>query len=280
MNAQEFLECLRTGRRLYGTAALSSSPLWPLAVKRTGVDFVFIDTGATNHTPFEVLDDALLDSIPFPNPERFLERLSNTTFVQDSYFGRLYDIYRRYYAHRGSLVAVSDHAWPIPRHKNNIYNERGAYEENFLITLLFVPPSIKKEDYAVGNAVTHRFSQMDIYPSILEMIGLEQDRLLGESFAPWLLATQDHPPAGPLKTKLSIQPYGGGFISVVQYPKKYLFDILGQEILVFDLIRDPEEQDPTIREPAEYMYLIEDFFQNRKNATTIPAPVGDTLPSQ
>ncbi|UCG58330.1 MAG: hypothetical protein JSU70_02255 [Phycisphaerales bacterium] len=44
MDTKEFLECLRTGRRLYGTAVLSSSPLWPLAVKRTGVDFVFIDT--------------------------------------------------------------------------------------------------------------------------------------------------------------------------------------------------------------------------------------------
>jgi len=44
------LECLRSGGRLYGTAVLSSSPLWPLAVKRTGVDFVFIDT---EHTPFD-----------------------------------------------------------------------------------------------------------------------------------------------------------------------------------------------------------------------------------
>ena len=48
MDAQEFLECLRTGRRLYGTAVLSFSFLWPLAVKRTGVDFVSIDM---EHTP-------------------------------------------------------------------------------------------------------------------------------------------------------------------------------------------------------------------------------------
>ena len=50
MDAIEFLECLRRGKRLYGTAVLSSSPLWPLAVKKTGVDFVFIDT---EHTPFD-----------------------------------------------------------------------------------------------------------------------------------------------------------------------------------------------------------------------------------
>ena len=50
MHTKEFLECLRRGQRLYGTAVLSCSPLWPLAVKRTGVDFVFIDT---EHTPFD-----------------------------------------------------------------------------------------------------------------------------------------------------------------------------------------------------------------------------------
>lgn len=50
MDAREFVECLTQGKRLYGTAVLSPSPLWPPAVKRTGVDFVFIDT---EHTPFD-----------------------------------------------------------------------------------------------------------------------------------------------------------------------------------------------------------------------------------
>ena len=50
MDSKESLEHLKKGKRLYGTAVLSSSPLWPLAVKRTGVDFVFIDK---KHTPFD-----------------------------------------------------------------------------------------------------------------------------------------------------------------------------------------------------------------------------------
>ncbi|MBN2317856.1 MAG: sulfatase-like hydrolase/transferase [Acidobacteria bacterium] len=236
--------------------------------------FVFIDTGATNHAPFEVLDDALRDQIPFPHPDKFQERLSNTTFVQDAYFGHLYDIYRRHYAPRSSLIAVSDHAWPMPRHKHNIYNERGAYEENFLITLLFTPPSTKREDFAIGNTVTHRFSQMDILPSILDMIGLNRNRLLGESFAPWLLANQNYRRTEPQKSKLSIQPYGGGYISVVQYPRKYLFDVLSQDIKIYDLMQDPEEQNPEIRDPAEYMYLIEDFFKNRGNPSPAPESIG------
>jgi 4-hydroxy-2-oxoheptanedioate aldolase len=50
MDAREFIDRLKKGKRLYGTAVLSPSPLWPSAVKKAGVDFVFIDT---EHTPFD-----------------------------------------------------------------------------------------------------------------------------------------------------------------------------------------------------------------------------------
>ena len=50
MDGEEFIDRLRKGKRLYGTAIFSTSPLWPSAVKRTGADFVFIDT---EHAPFD-----------------------------------------------------------------------------------------------------------------------------------------------------------------------------------------------------------------------------------
>ncbi len=49
MEATEFVKCLRKGKRLYGTAILSPSPLWPPAVRRAGADFVFIDSEHTPH---------------------------------------------------------------------------------------------------------------------------------------------------------------------------------------------------------------------------------------
>ena len=79
MEAIEFVECLKRGKRLYGTAVLSPSPLWPPAVKRTGVDFVFIDT---EHTPFDrtILAQMCLAyrgcglpplvRIPYPDPHK------------------------------------------------------------------------------------------------------------------------------------------------------------------------------------------------------------------
>jgi hypothetical protein len=227
--------------------------------------FIFITASASNHTPFKVLDNKLLDKIPFPQPTKFEENLSNTTFVQDAYLGVLYDIFKKHYALRGSLLAVSDHSWPIPIHKHNIYNERGAFEENFLISMLFVPPESRRGDFSIGSTVSQRFSQMDIVPTVLDLIGMKQDYMLGESFAPWLLASQRSERLGPRKTKISVQPYGGGCISVIQFPKKYLFDVLGRNVKVFDLKNDPREQSPAIHDAGEYLHIIRDFFQPRES---------------
>jgi 4-hydroxy-2-oxoheptanedioate aldolase len=50
MTGSELREALRAGRRVYGTAILSTSPKWPGAVQGSGADFVFIDT---EHTPID-----------------------------------------------------------------------------------------------------------------------------------------------------------------------------------------------------------------------------------
>ncbi|HSW39173.1 MAG TPA: sulfatase-like hydrolase/transferase, partial [Acidobacteriota bacterium] len=226
--------------------------------------FVFITNSATNHTPFEVLDEAYLDDVPFPDPQLFEERLSNTTYIQDDYFGHFYNLYRNNYSHRSSLFVMSDHAWPVPIHEQNIYNERGAYEENFLISLLYVPPAIQNAHFAGPSDVPLRYSQMDILPTIFDLIGLQTTFHLGESFAPWLLASPAEKLPDAVKPKISVQPYGGGFISVVRYPRKYLFDILAGNLVVFDLENDPQERSPSKRNISQYMHLIHDFFGHKK----------------
>ena len=44
MNAAELIENLRSGRNVFGSLIVSSSPRWPDAVRGCGLDFVFIDT--------------------------------------------------------------------------------------------------------------------------------------------------------------------------------------------------------------------------------------------
>jgi hypothetical protein len=224
--------------------------------------FVYITDSATNHTPFHVLDETQKNKVPYPDPKSFAERLSNTTFVQDEYFGRFYERYLKNYHQRASLIAMSDHAWPVPIHKNNIYNERGAYEENFLISMLFVPSASTKERFAINSTVPFRYSQMDIFPTIRDLTGLEKDARLGESLTPWLLSSEEHNRPESVKNKLSVQPYGGGFISIVDYPQKYLFSVLDGNVAIYDLKKDPQERSPSVFPNREYLYLIRDLFKD------------------
>ena len=77
MNGRGLSQALRSGRRVYGTAILSTSPYWPNLVRGSGLDFVFIDT---EHVPIErhqlawmcqtyrAIGTAPLVRIPEPDP--------------------------------------------------------------------------------------------------------------------------------------------------------------------------------------------------------------------
>jgi 2-keto-3-deoxy-L-rhamnonate aldolase RhmA len=50
MNGREIIKNLHEGRRVFSSAILATSPLWPNLVKQIGLDFVFVDT---EHTPID-----------------------------------------------------------------------------------------------------------------------------------------------------------------------------------------------------------------------------------
>ena len=50
MTGRDIIKNLHEGRRVYSSAMVSTSPLWPNLVKQAGVDFVFVDT---EHTPID-----------------------------------------------------------------------------------------------------------------------------------------------------------------------------------------------------------------------------------
>ncbi|MEK6260940.1 MAG: aldolase/citrate lyase family protein [Planctomycetota bacterium] len=50
MNGRDIIQALHEGRRVFSSAMVSTSPLWPNLVKQAGVDFVFVDT---EHTPID-----------------------------------------------------------------------------------------------------------------------------------------------------------------------------------------------------------------------------------
>jgi 4-hydroxy-2-oxoheptanedioate aldolase len=44
MNGKQLLSILKNGKRIYGTAIICSSPIWPQALENAAIDFVFLDT--------------------------------------------------------------------------------------------------------------------------------------------------------------------------------------------------------------------------------------------
>jgi 2-keto-3-deoxy-L-rhamnonate aldolase RhmA len=77
MNGSQLKSALREGKRVYGTLVVSTSPHWPSAVEKTGVDFVFIDTEhiAIDRTSlawmcqtYKALGIAPIVRIPEPDP--------------------------------------------------------------------------------------------------------------------------------------------------------------------------------------------------------------------
>ena len=48
MDGKQIRESLRSGQRVYATAMVAPSSLWPQTLRKTGIDFVFIDS---EHTP-------------------------------------------------------------------------------------------------------------------------------------------------------------------------------------------------------------------------------------
>src|SRR5262245_18207225 len=50
MTGREIIEALHEGRRVFASAIVAMSPLWPALAKQAGIDFVFVDT---EHIPLD-----------------------------------------------------------------------------------------------------------------------------------------------------------------------------------------------------------------------------------
>src|SRR3954470_12654540 len=50
MTGREIIKALHEGRYVFSSAIVAASPLWPALAKKTGIDFVFVDT---EHIPLD-----------------------------------------------------------------------------------------------------------------------------------------------------------------------------------------------------------------------------------
>ena len=223
----------------------------------------YIAVSATNHVPFTIQDGRYQENVPFPEPKNHMERQTNTTFIQDAYFGELMENLLANYGDDSFFVVFGDHAWPLGLHPGNIHNELMAYEENFAAPMLIIPPENQREKYRINTIVNKKYSQMDILPTINKLIGVTDSSLLGNPFTHELLVNEPEEKKA-FKKIVTIQPYNGSFINVIDYPIKTQFDVMANKMLIYNLEKDPWEENPRtlIAEEFNCRLITEWFSEN------------------
>ena len=211
-------------------------------LRRAGDERVFalIAVSGTNHYPWPAVEDpAMRTSVPFPTPRTFREQLINTTFVQDAYLGQLLEALEEM---PGTMVfAYSDTGFQMDRIGNFTTVEYDVRDGSFSSFLLAVPPKENPWRFSFGQPVAEARSQMDILPTIVDLLQLPvSPTLLGRSLRDPLQGR----PAAAATSILMLQPYTRPRLALLRFPLKYLVDFQADTVSVFDLAQDPLELSP------------------------------------
>ena len=166
----------------------------------------------------------------FKDPKDIKENYSNAIRLSDSQLPVFFKLLEeREYLKNSIVIITADHSFPMKEH--GVYNNEVCfYDETFRIPFLIIWDGVIKPERVTGMV----FSQIDIGPTIMDMLGISEGRhnMIGTS----VFDRND-------KHKVYlIQPYNGMFLEVVDYPLKYIFHVKTGKEYIFDLKKDPMEK--------------------------------------
>lgn len=237
--------------------------------------FAYIEV-SSNHTNFPDNKPQYSFLRRFSNPENYIEKYLNSALIQDYCVSVFYEEFLKYAPKNTHLFILADNSWPVGI-QGTTWNQRGAGTENFLTSLVYIPPRNQKEQYAVGRQVDEiRYSHSDILPTIFSILNDEPYQnsfrftlRKGNSIKTSLQNTHDR--ANYEDCQMLVQPYGGGFLAIVKNGKKYTYSFQKKILLVTDLTTDLLEEYPQILErDLSFRDFMERFTCNRyrhKNTT-------------
>lgn len=223
----------------------------------------FVNLGSTNHYPFYPLVDVsseLEAKLPFKNPQSYYEKIGNTTFLQDYYIKDFLDYYFENLHKNTYLLLIGDHPYPSGLHKNNTYNEKGAFEENFLTSMVLIPPLKDPPLPDQPNNIETRYSHADVYVTFLSLLGVDKNYLegsLGKTIKEVLPEDSSNTSDNMI---VSVQPFGGGHIALYKLPNKLLISLFNDKAELYDVIADPNESSPMPVKMDIAKKYIEDYF--------------------
>lgn len=227
--------------------------------------FVLIAVSTTNHYPFHVPVgfNRKQIALPFTNVRTTYEKVANTTFVQDVYFGDMMNnLYTPSYSRSSHAFIYGDHSWPIGEHYGNIHNESGAYQENFVTSAAYIP--IQGTPAGKFNSINgFLYSQVDFAPTLLEIVGLHDYRFVGHSFYRDLTSGKKSDRNWCL---VSIQPFTEKTFSLIKAGFKYTFNVAKNMYYRTELDSDYYETTNTVMNPinSEGERIFSDCFNKTK----------------
>lgn len=167
----------------------------------------------------------------YPGTTDRREQFANSIYLADRYLREFFGQLERRDWLAGSIVIVTgDHSFPAGEH-GYFVNEHGFYEENFRT------PFVMIWDGHVAPRTVSRvaYCQLDIAPTVLDAMDIRAaNHFRGRSMLPG-----DAAPQTPI---FLIQPYGGTFLCVLDWPMKYVRSLRTRVELMFDLSADPMER--------------------------------------
>ena len=167
----------------------------------------------------------------FPHPGDIRECYANSIRLSDMGLEEfMIQLNKRGYLRNSLIIISGDHGFPLEEHGIS-HNEVGFYEEIFRTPFLL----LWKGKIKPRRIADHPYSQMDIAPSILDILGLSEvkNHFQGVSFF------QEKTSSQPIYL---VQPYGGKYLGVVMQPYKYVKHMRTGREYVFNLENDPQEK--------------------------------------
>lgn len=208
--------------------------------------FVYIAVSALLHYPFYTCPE--LDFVDeFEKPKNLYERFSNCLRQEDYALKKFFEYYNKTFPKNTHLFILGDTSWPVGINKNNKYSHVKAYDDNFLVSFLYVPPP--KSDIE-PKVIKKRYDQISLFHTIVELFSnhYQSNKSIPE-------ITSNDFNDGPRFIRLN-QPFGKS-VGVVKYPDKWIYSLKNNTVIYFNLEGDRFEQNPT--EIGKFENL-EEFF--------------------
>ncbi|HEX2579868.1 MAG TPA: sulfatase-like hydrolase/transferase [Rhabdochlamydiaceae bacterium] len=173
------------------------------------------------------------------------------------------------------LVIVGDHSQPLGQHRGNFYYSRFLYEENVKVPLLFVADGRISDPKIIKEIGSH----VDLLPTLMDMLRLQGvQHGCGSS----LMRMCEN------RTVMVHNPYSERFLGCRKENWKWIENQLTEECELYDLAKDPGEQNNRAAELQEIAHALRQdtkayfdlIYGLHRDHRVIPSKGGECPPSQ